>query len=146
MVLANRLGITDSVELFHEEERISKASAMRLYRDGTLDALVPGSLSALTAIHLCLFGDVYPFAGQVRRQNLAKGGFRFVSALYLGVALSAVERMGQADLDQIVDKYVEMNVCHPFREGNGRSMRIWLDQIVRTELGVTVEWSKISRA
>ena len=145
MTLANRLGITDPVELAHQEERVSKAAALSLYRNGTLEELEPGSFAALSAIHKCLFGKIYDFAGEVRTVNLAKGGFRFASALYLGSALRAVERMPQETFDQIVEKYVEMNVAHPFREGNGRATRIWLDHMLRAELGRTVDWSAISR-
>lgn len=145
MALENRLGITDDITLAHEEERISKQAALALYRDGSLDALKPGSFAALVAIHSRLFGEIYPFAGQVRTVNLAKGSFRFASALYLGSALRAIERMPQGSFDQIVEKYVEMNVAHPFREGNGRAGRIWLDHMLRAVLGQTVDWSAIAR-
>ena len=145
MTLANRLGITDPVELAHEEERISKAAALSLYQDGTLDSLEPGTFAALSTIHTLLFGAIYDFAGQVRTVNLAKGSFRFASALYLSSALRAIESMPQASFNQIVEKYVEMNVAHPFREGNGRATRIWLDHILRAELGQTIDWGSISR-
>ena len=145
MALRNKLGIADPVTLAHEEERVSKAAALDMYRDGTLDTLRPGSLSALVAIHERLFGEVCDFAGRIRTANLAKGGFRFASALYLGPALRAVEAMPQETFDQIAEKYVEMNVAHPFREGNGRSGRIWLDHMLRAELGRTVDWSQIPR-
>ena len=145
MALQNKLGITDSVELAHEEERMSKRAALALYQDGTLDALVPGSFAALSAIHLRLFGELYDFAGKVRTVNIAKGGFRFASALYLRSALRAIEAMPQGSLDHIVEKYVEMNVAHPFREGNGRATRIWLDHMLRSELGRSVDWSEIGR-
>ncbi|MBO7673580.1 MAG: Fic family protein [Atopobiaceae bacterium] len=144
-MLRNKLGIDDPVTLAHEEERLSKAAALALYGDGTLDALVPGSFAALQKIHVRLFGKIYSFAGEVRTVNLAKGGFRFASALYLRSAVRAVERMPQSTFDQIVEKYVEMNVAHPFREGNGRSGRIWLDHMLRRELRKTVDWSAISR-
>jgi cell filamentation protein len=145
MTLQNKLGIADPVELAHEEERVSKAAALEMYRDGTLDAMRPGSLAALAAIHERLFGEIYDFAGKIRTVNLAKGSFRFASALYLGSAIRAVEAMPQETFDQIVEKYVEMNVAHPFREGNGRSGRIWLDHMFRVELGRTVDWSAIPR-
>ena len=139
----NKLGITDAIELAHAEERISKTAAVQLYRDGTLDALAPGAFATLRTIHLRLFGRIYDFAGELRSVNISKGGFRFASALYLKSAVSAVERMPQDTFDQIVEKYVEMNVAHPFREGNGRSGRIWLDHMLRQERGVTVDWSAI---
>lgn len=145
MALPNKLGITDPVALAHEEERVSKAAALRMYQDGTLEALDPGRLATLVAIHERLFGDLYDFAGKVRTVNLAKGSFRFAPALYLRQALKAVEAMPQRTFGQIVEKYVEMNVAHPFREGNGRSGRIWLDHMLRAELGRTVDWSAISR-
>ena len=145
MALGNKLDITDPVALAHEEERISKAAALAMYADGTLEALEPGTLAAIVAIHERLFGGLYDFAGKIRTVNLAKGGFRFASALYLEQALHAVEAMPQRTLDQIVEKYVEMNVAHPFREGNGRSGRIWLDHMLRAELGRTVDWSAIPR-
>jgi cell filamentation protein len=145
VALANKLGITDEVALAHEEERISKRAALKLYREGGLDALEPGTFDALRRIHRALFGELYDFAGKIRTVNLAKGGFRFASALYLEPALKSIEEMPQGTVDQIVAKYVEMNVAHPFREGNGRAGRIWLDHIFRCELAKTVDWSRISR-
>lgn len=145
MTLQNKLGITDDVRLAHEEERISKLAALSLYRDGTLGGLEPGTFETLRQIHIALFGSIYDFAGKVRTVNLAKGSFRFASALYLGSALEAIDAMPQDTFDHIVEKYVEMNVAHPFREGNGRSGRIWLDHMLRRELGRTVDWSRISR-
>lgn len=145
MALRNKLGIVDEIELAHEEERISKLAALRLYRDGTLDTLAPGTFVALKAIHKALFGDIYDFAGKIRTENLAKGNFRFASALYLRSAIRSIEAMPQGDFDQIVEKYVEMNIVHPFREGNGRSGRIWLDHMLRRELSLTVDWSRIGR-
>lgn len=145
MALRNKLGIVDEIELAHEEERISKLAALRLYRDGTLDTLAPGTFVALKAIHKALFGDIYDFAGKIRTENLAKGNFRFASALYLRSAIRSIEAMPQGDFDQIVEKYVEMNIAHPFREGNGRSGRIWLDHMLRRELSLTVDWSRIGR-
>lgn len=144
-LLENKLGLQDALELAREEERISKAAALRMYRDGTLDALKPGSFLALRTVHRKLFGEIYSFAGEIRSVNLARGSFRFASALYLSSALRAIEAMPQNSADQIIDKYVEMNVAHPFREGNGRSMRIWLDHMLRTELGLTVDWQRIGR-
>ncbi|MCI6548224.1 MAG: Fic family protein [Coriobacteriaceae bacterium] len=145
MALRNKLGIVDEIELAHEEERISKLAVLRLYRDGTLDTLAPGTFVALKAIHKALFGDIYDFAGKIRTENLAKGNFRFASALYLRSAIRSIEAMPQGDFDQIVEKYVEMNIAHPFREGNGRSGRIWLDHMFRRELSLTVDWSRIGR-
>lgn len=144
-VLQNKLGITHPVELALAEERLSKRAALELYRDGTLDDLMPGTVSALAEIHRRLFGGLYEFAGEIRTVNLSKGGFRFASALYLRSALKAIELMPQEDFDQIVEKYVEMNVAHPFREGNGRSGRIWLDHMMRHELGLTVDWARVAR-
>lgn len=145
MTLKNKLGITDEVELAHEEERISKLAALDIYQDGRLDAMTPGTFATLKAIHKALFGDIYDFAGKIRTVNLAKGGFRFASALYLGSIIKTIEDMPQSSFDQIVEKYVEMNVAHPFREGNGRSGRIWLDSMFRSVLGLTVDWSRIER-
>lgn len=145
MTLKNKLDITDEVGLAHEEERMSKLAALALYRDGTLDTLAPGNFSALKAIHVALFGDIYDFAGRIRTANLAKGNFRFASAIYLESAIRSIEAMPQDNFDQIVEKYVEMNIAHPFREGNGRSGRIWLDHMFRCGLGRTVDWSRIGR-
>ena len=145
MALDNKLGIADDVELAREEERISKVAALSLYRDGTLDRLAPGTFETLRYIHDELFGDIYDFAGKVRDVNLAKGNLRFASALYLEPALKSIEGMPQDTFDAIVEKYVEMNVAHPFREGNGRAGRIWLDHMFRRELGRTVDWGKIGR-
>ena len=142
MVL-KKLGIADEIELAHEEERMSKLAALGLYRDGTLDALAPGTFSALRDIHAALFGDIYGFAGRVRAVNLSKGGFRFASALYLDAAIRSVEAMPQGSFDEIAEKYVEMNIVHPFREGNGRAGRIWLDHMFRCGLGLAVDWSCI---
>lgn len=145
MTLKNKLDITDEIELAHEEERISKLAALALDRDGTLDTLVPGTFSALKTIHVALYGDIYDFAGRIRTVNLAKGNFRFTSTLYLKSAIRSIETMPQENFDQIVEKYVEMNIAHPFREGNGRSGRIWLDHMFRCELCRTVDWSRIGR-
>ncbi len=145
MVLENVLGITDPVELARTEERLSKKRARELFETGALDALAPGSAAALRAIHRALFCDLYAFAGAIRTVDLAKGHFRFASVLYLDAALASIERMPQGTFDEIVEKYVEMNVAHPFREGNGRSGRIWLDGMLKAALGQVVDWSRVDR-
>lgn len=145
MTLENKLGITDSQELARAEERISKQKALALFESGALDQIAPGTFAALTQIHRVLFADIYDFAGDLRTVNIAKGHFRFASALYLEAAVAEIERMPQNDFDEIVAKYVEMNVAHPFREGNGRSMRIWLDQMLRAALGKVVDWSLVDK-
>lgn len=145
MTLENKLGIKQSSQLSCEEERISKKKAVELFENRMLDTLSPGSLSSLIAIHKYLFEDIYDFAGEVRTVNISKGNFRFASAMYLNAALDSIEKMPQSTFDEIVDKYVEMNVAHPFREGNGRSGRIWLDLMLKSELGVVVDWSLIEK-
>lgn len=145
MALENKLGITDSAALAREEERISKKKAVQLFESGALDALVPGTWSALAAIHRALFEDINSFAGQLRRVNLAKGNFRFAPLMYLDAALRNVERMPQSSFDEIIEKYVEMNIAHPFREGNGRATRIWLDLMLKKELGLVVDWSRVDK-
>lgn len=145
MALENKLGITDSAELAREEERLSKKKALELYDTGLLDRLEAGTFSALAAIHKYLFGEIYDFAGKVRSVNLAKGNFRFAPVMYLEAALKNIDAMPQGTFDEIVEKYVEMNVAHPFREGNGRSTRIWLELLLRKELGQVVDWSKVDR-
>lgn len=145
MALENKLGITNSAALAREEERISKKKAVELYDSGMLDSLKPGSFEALASIHRFLFEDIYAFAGEVRQVNLAKGNFRFAPVMYLEAALANIEKMPQATFNQIVEKYVEMNVAHPFREGNGRSTRIWLDLIFKKELGMVVDWSLVDK-
>ena len=145
MVLENVLGITDPVELARTEERLSKKRARELFETGALDALAPGSVAALRAVHRAIFGDLYAFAGAIRTVDLAKGHFRFASVLYLDAALASIERMPQRTFDEIVEKYVEMNVAHPFREGNGRSGRIWLDGMLKAALGQVVDWSRVDR-
>lgn len=145
MVLQNKLGITNSVELAKEEERISKKKALDLF-DGTVLAMYPvGSFAQLAAIHRYLFEDIYDFAGKVRTVNMAKGNFRFAPVMYLQAAFESIENMPQSTFDEIVEKYVEMNVAHPFREGNGRSARIWLDQILKQELHLVVDWSLVDK-
>ncbi len=143
MALENKLGITDSAELAKIEEQISKTKAIELFDRGILDTLQPGTFSALAEIHRYLFEDLYEFAGKIRHVNLTKGNFRFASCLYLDSALQMIEKMPQSTFDEIAEKYIEMNVAHPFREGNGRSMRIWLNHILMKELKMVVDWEKI---
>ena len=145
MALDNRLGIDDDIELAHEEERLSKIRALELYDKGLLSTYEVGTFADLAKIHGYLFQDIYDFAGRRRDVNIAKGNFRFAPAMYLSAALDAIDRMPQGTFSEIVEKYVEMNVAHPFREGNGRSTRIWLDCIFRKELGVAVDWSKVGK-
>ncbi len=145
MTMQNKLGITDSAELAREEERISKKKAAELYLSGALDALPAGSFAALARIHRVLYEDIYDYAGQIRTVNLAKGTFRFAPLMYLDAALKNIEAMPQSTFDEIVEKYVEMNIAHPFREGNGRSMRIWLDLMFKKELGMVVDWRKVDK-
>lgn len=145
MALKNKLGIDNSAELAREEERISKKKAIELFENGMLDTLEAGKFSALKAIHKYLFDEIYDFAGEVRNVNIAKGNFRFAPLMYLETALENIDKMPQSDFDEIVEKYVEMNIAHPFREGNGRSMRIWLDLIFKTELKKVVDWSKVDK-
>ena len=144
-MLENKLGIKNSAELAREEERISKKKAAELFENGVLDTLTPGSFSALQAIHKYLFDEIYDFAGKVRTVNIAKGNFRFAPVMYLDAALEKIEKMPQGTFDEIIEKYVEMNVAHPFRDGNGRSMRIWLDLILKTELHKVVDWSRVDK-
>ena len=145
MALENKLGITDSAELAREEEKISKKKALWLFESGTLDSLKAGTFAALQEIHKCLFEELYDFAGKIRTVNLAKGNFRFAPVMYLETALGNIDKMPQSTYDEIIEKYVEMNVAHPFREGNGRSTRIWLDHILKMEIGKVVDWSKVDK-
>ncbi|MGN1092668.1 MAG: protein adenylyltransferase Fic [Monoglobaceae bacterium] len=145
MALENKLNITDSAELAREEERISKKKAVELYDKGLLDGLEAGKFSALAFIHKYLFEEIYDFAGKVRDVNIAKGGFRFAPVMYLDGALQHVSDMPQSTFDEIIEKYVEMNICHPFREGNGRATRIWLDLILKKELGKVIDWCKVDK-
>ena len=145
MTLENKLGITSSAELATQEERLSKKRALELFESGMLHKLEPGTFKTLQTIHKQLFIDIYDFAGKVRSVNIAKGGFRFVPAMYLLDALIQIERMPQSTFDEIIEKYVEMNVAHPFREGNGRSTRIWLDLILKKELQLVIDWSKVNK-
>ena len=145
MALENKLGITDSSELARVEEKVSKKKALEMFETGLLDTFEVGTFKALSEIHNCLFGEIYDFAGKVRDVNIAKGGFRFVPVMYLDAALDNITKMPQSTFDEIIEKYVEMNVAHPFREGNGRSMRIWLDTIFKKELKQVVDWSKVDK-
>jgi len=145
MALENKLGIADSVDLARAEERISKLKAVKLFKTGFLDTLKAGSFQALSEIHRYLFGEIYDFAGRVRTVNLAKGSFRFTPVAYLEAALKNIEEMPQSTFDEIIEKYVEMNIAHPFREGNGRSTRIWLDVILKKELRQVIDWSSVDK-
>ena len=145
MPLENKLGITDSATLAKEEERISKTRAVELFESGLLRSLPAGTFDTLCRIHAHLFSDIYGFAGKLRTVNMSKGNFRFAPLMYLGAALESIEKMPQRTFDEIVEKYVEMNIAHPFREGNGRATRIWLDHILKTELGVVVDWSLVDK-
>ena len=145
MILENKLGITSSAKLATQEERLSKKRALELFESGMLDKLEPGTFKTLQVIHKQLFMDIYDFAGKVRSVNIAKGGFRFVPAMYLLDALKQIERMPQSTFNEIIEKYVEMNVAYPFREGNGRSTRIWLDLILKKELQLVIDWSKVNK-
>lgn len=145
MALENKLGITNSAELAREEERISKRKAVELFESGTLDKLAPGRFTSLQAIHKALFEDIYDFAGELRTLNLAKGNFRFAPLMYLEAALGNIDKMPQSTFDEIIEKYVEMNIAHPFREGNGRSTRLWLDQMLKAGIGQVVDWSKVDK-
>ncbi|HAX83180.1 MAG TPA: cell filamentation protein Fic [Ruminococcaceae bacterium] len=144
-MIENKLGITSAAELAREEERISKKRAVELFENGILNELKPGSFAALQAIHKYLFEDIYGFAGQLRTVNIAKGNFRFAPLMYLDASLQNIDKMPQSNFDEIIEKYVEMNIAHPFREGNGRSTRIWLDHILRNEIGRVVDWSRVDK-
>ena len=145
MVITNRLGITDSPTLAREEERISKKAATTLFEENILNDMPSGTWTTLQRIHTILFQDIYDFAGALRSVNIAKGNFRFVPVMYLAEAVRTIEDMPQSTFEEIVEKYVEMNVAHPFREGNGRSARIWLDHILKTEINQVVDWSKVDK-
>ena len=145
MLLENKLGITDDVLLAREEERITKEKAMLLWESGILDTLPAGTFDTLSRIHRFLFEEIYDFAGEIRRVNLAKGNFRFAPVMYLGAALDSISAMPQNSFDQIIEKYVEMNIAHPFREGNGRATRIWLDLILKKELCRVINWSAVDK-
>ena len=145
MALENKLGITDSAQLAREEEKISKAKAKELFESGILDSLHPGTYVTLARIHEFLFDEIYDFAGKMRTVNIAKGNFRFAPLMYLRVSLENIDKLPQSSYDEIIEKYVEMNIAHPFREGNGRSMRIWLDLILKKELHQVIDWSKVDK-
>lgn len=145
MALKNRLGITDSSELARTEEKISKTKALELFETGLLDTFEVGTFGGLARIHKYLFDEIYDFAGKAREVNIAKGNFRFASVMYLEAALEKIDKMPQSNFDEIIEKYVEMNVAHPFREGNGRSARIWLDAILKKEIGQVIDWSKVKK-
>ena len=144
-MLENKLGITSSAELARKEEQISKKKALGLFESGILDDLESGKTSSLIAIHKALFEDIYDFAGKIRTVNIAKGSFRFAPVMYLEAALANIDKMPQMTFDEIIEKYVEMNIAHPFREGNGRATRIWLDCILKKEIGKVVDWSRVDK-
>ena len=145
MALENKLNITDSTELARMEEKISKKKAVELFENGYLDQYKPGTFQMLAVIHKYLFDEIYDFAGKIRTVNMAKGNFRFAPVMYLEAAIENIEKMPQTTFDEIIEKYVEMNIAHPFREGNGRSTRIWLDLILKEELNVVVDWSLVDK-
>lgn len=145
MVLDNKLGIDNSADLAREEEKISKTKAIELFETGYLDKLKAGTFETLSKIHKYIFGDIYHFAGEIRTENIAKGNFRFAPVMYLKTSLEHIDNMPQATFEEIINKYVEMNIAHPFREGNGRSTRIWLDLILKKELGLVVDWSNVDK-
>ena len=144
-MLENKLGLTSSADLAREEERISKKKAVELFERGILDDLPAGKFSTLQVIHKYMFEDIYDFAGKIRTVNIAKGNFRFAPLMYIEAAIENIDKMPQLSFDEIVEKYVEMNIAHPFREGNGRSTRIWLDHILKNEIGKVVDWSKVDK-
>lgn len=145
MTLENKLGITDSAELARVEEKISKKKAAWLFESGKLDELNAGSFESLSEIHRALFGEIYDFAGMLRTVNISKGNFRFAPVMYLETSIKHIEEMPQSTFDEIIEKYVEMNIAHPFREGNGRSTRIWLDLILKKEIHQVVDWSQVDK-
>lgn len=145
MVLENKLNITNSADLAREEERISKMKAIEMFETGFLDNLEAGKFDSLSKIHKYLFEDIYPFAGEIRTENIAKGNFRFAPVMYLKSSLEHIDSMPQSNFDEIIDKYVEMNVAHPFRDGNGRSARIWLDLMLKKEIYQVVDWSRVDK-
>ena len=145
MILQNKLGLTNEAELARAEEKLSKTRALELYDTGLLDTFEVGTFKGLAAIHKYLFGDVYEFAGQMRTVNIAKGNFRFAPLMYLEAALANIDKMPQSTYDEIIEKYVEMNIAHPFREGNGRSTRLWLDQMLKAGIGQVVDWSRVDK-
>ena len=144
-MLENKLGITDSAELARIEEKISKQKAVEMFENGYLESLEAGTYESLAMIHKYLFDEIYDFAGEIRKVNISKVNFRFAPLMYLDAALQSIDKMPQSTFDEIVEKYVEMNVAHPFREGNGRSTRIWLDLMLKKEIGYVVDWSKVNK-
>ena len=145
MTLENKLNITDAVELARAEEKISKTKALKLFTSGYLNTLTAGTFESLAEIHRYLFDEIYSYAGKIRTVNMAKGNFRFAPVMYLEQALKHIEAMPQSTYNEIIEKYVEMNIAHPFREGNGRSTRIWLDLILKKELGKVIDWSQVDK-
>lgn len=145
MILENKLGIKNQIELANAEEKITKQKALKLFETKELDNFEVGTFEGLAQIHKYLFEEIYEFAGKVRKENISKSNFRFASAMYLKEALKKIDEMPQTTFDEIIEKYVEMNVAHPFREGNGRSTRIWLDLILKKQIGKVVDWSKIDK-
>lgn len=144
-MLENKLGIKNDIELAKKEERLTKIKAIELFENKILDSFEIGTFKGLAQIHKYLFEDIYEFAGKIRKENISKGNFRFASAIYLEEVLNQIDKMPQSNLDQIIEKYIEMNIAHPFREGNGRSTRIWLDMILKKEIGQVIDWSKVNK-
>ena len=145
MLLKNKLGLNNEIELAKEEERITKLKAIELFETGKLEEFEVGTFQGLSQIHKCLFEEIYEFAGKIRTENISKSNFRFASSMYLEEALKKIDKMPQSNFDEIIEKYIEMNIAHPFREGNGRSTRIWLDMILKKEIGKVIDWSKIDK-
>lgn len=145
MLLENKLGIDNQIELAKEEEKVTKMKAIKLFETKQLDSFEIGTFKGLAQIHKFLFEDIYEFAGKIRKENISKSNFRFASSMYLKEALNKIDKMPQSNFDEIIEKYIEMNVAHPFREGNGRSMRMWLDTILKKEINMVVDWSKINK-
>lgn len=144
-MLKNKLGINNSAELARKEEQISKIKAVELFENELLDTFEVGTFKGLAQIHHYLFNNIYDFAGKIRDVNIAKGGFRFAPVMYLDVALENIDKMPQSNFDEIIEKYVEINIAHPFREGNGRSARIWLDSILKKELKRVIDWNEVDK-
>lgn len=145
MVLRNKLGIENEIELANVEEKMTKIKAKELFESGKLNSFEVGTFKGLAQIHKHIFENIYEFAGKIRTENISKGNFRFASVMYLEEALKQIDKMPQSNFDEIINKYIEMNIAHPFREGNGRSTRIWLDMILKKEIGKVIDWSKINK-
>ena len=145
MILKNKLGIENQIELAKKEEKITKLKAKKLFETGKLNFIEVGTFKGLSEIHKYLFEDIYDFAGKIRTENISKSNFRFASAMYLKEALNKIDKVPQSNFDEIIEKYIEMNIAHPFREGNGRSTRIWLDMILKEEIGKVIDWSKVNK-